>query len=242
MNCANIDITAGSSKRSDEEEILAHNITQLMERDQSAFNSLPDMFTANIKNIGNDGCSTKETVDTVFPSPGNSVDHPGLQANYGPPVGTCNGGSGSSGSSGSASTAISAAAPASTQALSQGGVFATTAAASNAVPTTMATSTQAPVAATSAAPAASASASPAASSGAQGAMTAGSACSPEGLWNCIGGTSFQQCASGTWSVVQSLAAGTKCTPGQTSAIDITAAKRAIRFSSEHVRRHIHRST
>jgi hypothetical protein len=247
MNCANIDITAGSSKRSEDEENLARNITQLMERDQSAFNSLPDMFTANIKNIGNDGCGTKETIDTVFPNPGSSVDRPGLQANYGPPVGTCNGGSGSSGSaasSGSASTPTSAAASASTSSAAQGGVFATTAAASSAVtvPTTMATSIQASAAATSAAPVASASASPTASSGATGTMTAGSACSPEGLWNCIGGTSFQQCASGTWSVVESLAAGTQCTPGQSSTINITAAKRAIRFSSEHVRRHIQRST
>lgn len=247
MNCAPIDITAGSSKRSEEEENLFRDVSQLMERDQAAYNSLPNMFTANIKNIGNDDCATVENFDTLFPYPGSSIDKPGLQAHYGAPNGTCagisqSGGSGSSGSLGSASSAT-AAAPASTSAPAQGGVFATTAAASSVVPTTMATSTVAPVAATSAAPAASASASPAASpGGATGAMTAGSACSPEGLWNCIGGTSFQQCASGTWSAVQSLAAGTKCTPGQTSAIDITAAKRAIRFSSEHVRRHVRRST
>lgn len=243
MNCAPIDITAASSKRSEEEENLVRDISQLMERDQAAFNALPDMFTANIKNIGNDACATKETIDLVFPNPGSSIDKPGLQANYGPPVGTCVGGSGSSGSSGSASSA--AAAPtASTSTAAQGGVFATTAVSSSAaVATTMATSTTAAAVASSAAPVASASASPAASSGATGAMTAGSACTPEGLWNCIGGTSFQQCASGTWSVVQSLAAGTQCTPGQTTAIDITASKvkRAIRFSSEHVRRHIHRS-
>jgi hypothetical protein len=64
------------------------------------------------------------------------------------------------------------------------------------------------------------------------------------MWNCIGGTSFQQCASGTWSVVQQVAAGTTCTSGQTMAMDIVAgkSKRAIRFSNEHVRRHIHRSS
>jgi len=41
-----------------------------------------------------------------------------------------------------------------------------------------------------------------------------------------------------------MAAGTTCTSGQTMAIDIVAGKpkRAIRFSNEHVRRHIHRSS
>lgn len=249
MNCAPIDITAGSSKRS-EEDNLVRDISQLRERDQAAYDALPNMFTANILNIGSDSCKTTEGIDILFPNPGSSVSKPGLQANLGPPVGCAAAVSQPAGSSGAA--ASSAATPSSTDAP---GVFATTAAASSPAATTMATSVVAtsavtsaapvaatsatPVAATSAAPAASASASPASSSGAAGAMTAGSACTPEGLWNCIGGTSFQQCGSGTWSAVQSLAAGTQCTPGQSSAINITASKRAIRFSSEHVRRHLH---
>jgi len=64
------------------------------------------------------------------------------------------------------------------------------------------------------------------------------------MWNCIAGTSYQRCASGTWSVVMQLAAGTTCTAGQSTAINITAigkAKRAVRFSNAHVRRHIHMS-
>jgi hypothetical protein len=239
MNCAPIDITAGSSKRSEDEENLVRDISQLMERDQAAYNALPNMFTANILNIGSDSCKTTEGIDILFPNPGSSIDKPGLQANLGPPVGCGAAVSQASGSSGATATS---AAPAITSTANAPGVFATTAAASSAVATTMATSTKAPAAATSAAPVASASASPTASSGTSGAMTAGSACTPEGLWNCVGGTSFQQCASGTWSVVQSLAAGTICTPGQSSAIDITAAKRAIRFSSEHVRRHVGRSS
>jgi hypothetical protein len=63
------------------------------------------------------------------------------------------------------------------------------------------------------------------STGNTGAMAAGSACTPEGLWNCVDGTSFQQCAGGLWSVVQLLAPGTQCQPGQSSAIDITATKK-----------------
>jgi hypothetical protein len=35
----------------------------------------------------------------------------------------------------------------------------------------------------------------------------------EGAWNCIDGTSFQRCASGSWSVAIPMAAGMKCVPG-----------------------------
>ncbi|KKZ68512.1 hypothetical protein EMCG_05847 [[Emmonsia] crescens] len=37
------------------------------------------------------------------------------------------------------------------------------------------------------------------------------ACSKEGEWNCIGGTQFQRCASGQWTMAMPVAAGTKCT-------------------------------
>lgn len=243
MNCGPIDITGSSSKRSEEEDILVRDIAQLMERDQAAYNALPSMFTANIMNIGTDGCKTLEGVDILFPLPGASVDQPGKQANLQPPNGTCPGMSpGGPGPSVTASTATAAAAAAATatSTAASAGVFATIPISSPGAATAMATSTGAPTTATqSQAPVAASSA--ASSPGTSGAMTAGSACSPEGLWNCIGGTSFQRCASGTWSVVQSLAAGTKCTPGQSTDPNITASreKRAIRFSSDHVRRRIH---
>ncbi|EWG36610.1 hypothetical protein FVEG_00554 [Fusarium verticillioides 7600] len=48
--------------------------------------------------------------------------------------------------------------------------------------------------------------------------TAGAACSDEGAWNCIGGTKYQRCASGRWSVVQSMAAGTTCSGNKSSAM------------------------
>jgi hypothetical protein len=246
MNCAPIDITGGSSKRSELEDDLVANITQLMERDQSAYNALPNMFTANILNIGTDSCVTKETVDVLFPNPGTSVDQPGKQSNLQPPPPGC-GDSSSQASQAAGSGATATATAGNTASTSNApGVFATIPVSSAAAATAVATSTKAPTAASSAAPVASPSSSPASSSssGTTGAMTAGSACSPEGVWNCVGGTSFQQCASGTWSVVQSLAAGTKCTPGQSTNINITASKekRAIRFSSEHVRRHLQKST
>ncbi|KAL2675089.1 hypothetical protein Neosp_011269 [[Neocosmospora] mangrovei] len=47
-------------------------------------------------------------------------------------------------------------------------------------------------------------------SGSGEAHTAGTACTSEGEWNCIGGSKYQRCASGRWSVVQSMASGTTC--------------------------------
>ncbi|KAG8350823.1 hypothetical protein FVEN_g11068 [Fusarium venenatum] len=48
--------------------------------------------------------------------------------------------------------------------------------------------------------------------------TAGSACTEEGQWNCISGSKYQRCASGTWSVVQSMAAGTTCSGNKSQAM------------------------
>lgn len=56
---------------------------------------------------------------------------------------------------------------------------------------------------------------------------AGSACTTEGEWNCIGGSSFQRCASGTWTPSQGLSSGVTCTPGQGADISM-AVKRGNR--------------
>ncbi|QSZ33893.1 hypothetical protein DSL72_005467 [Monilinia vaccinii-corymbosi] len=62
------------------------------------------------------------------------------------------------------------------------------------------------------------------SSSASGGLTG--ACTSEGMFNCVNGSSFQQCASGTWSVVQPLASGTTCTAGQTK--NLVIAKRGVK--------------
>ncbi|KAH9899011.1 hypothetical protein F4778DRAFT_181870 [Xylariomycetidae sp. FL2044] len=41
------------------------------------------------------------------------------------------------------------------------------------------------------------------------------ACTDEGMFNCVGGTSYQQCASGAWTALQQMPATTKCAAGQT---------------------------
>jgi hypothetical protein len=247
MNCAPVTLGGSSIKRNDE-----GNATMLMERDQAAFNALPDMFTANIGN----GCTTVDSADLAFPAPGDSVEQDGLATMTPvPPKGSCGttaagtsptaGGSSPSSAASAPAVATSAAAPASSSAL-PGGVFATvSSAAGQASPTASAVPSAAPAASNGSAPVASsvASAAPAVgtgTTGAVGAQTAGSPCTTEGEWNCIGGTSFQQCASGAWSAIMQVAAGTTCTAGQSASIDIKASglkKRAIRFSGEHIRRH-----
>jgi len=244
MNCAPITITSGSSKR---EELEARNTTQLVERDMSAFNALPDMFTANL--AGPSGCGTVSDTDLIFPNPGDSLERLGLATSsaLAAPTGPCSAAaaSGSGSAPSSAPTSIQTSpsvvpipASSSTPSLS-GGVFATSApSVSASAPAASQTSSIAP-----AAPAATTSA--ASSPAATGTSSAGGLtgpCTTEGMWNCVGGTSFQQCASGSWSIVQPLAAGTKCTAGQSSAIQIDAIarpkeKRAIRFPREHIRRH-----
>ncbi|KAL6879254.1 glycoside hydrolase [Trichoderma novae-zelandiae] len=83
---------------------------------------------------------------------------------------------------------------------------------------------QAPAATPSAAPA------PPPSSGSGSAFAAGTACSSEGQWNCIGGSQFQRCASGAWSAVQALAAGTQCQAGQADNLNMVTkrGKRTMR--------------
>jgi hypothetical protein len=248
MNCAPITITAGSAKR-DEEDLEARNVTQLMERDQAAFNALPNMFVANLGN----GCGTVDSKDTIFPNAGDSVETlagsttTDLKAPTGSACGAAVSATGASGSgattaAGSAVTSAAKASsvPASSPALS-GGVFATVA--SSAVASSAPQASASSVASSAPASHASSAASPASTgtTGTGSAIAAGTACTTEGMWNCIGGTSFQQCASGVWSAVQPVAGGTTCTAGQSTSFAVNAivakrAKRAVRFSQDHVRR------
>lgn len=68
-----------------------------------------------------------------------------------------------------------------------------------------------------------------------GSHTAGTACSNEGEWNCVGGTKFQRCASGTWSVLMAVADGTTCGSSTAEAFAITSARRRRTFRSFRAR-------
>lgn len=71
--------------------------------------------------------------------------------------------------------------------------------------------------------------------GGNGAETVGSPCSNEGEWNCVGGSSFQRCASGSWSSVMQLSGGTSCQPGLGANINMIVTRngrtRPVRFRS-----------
>lgn len=60
-------------------------------------------------------------------------------------------------------------------------------------------------------------------------------CSEAGMFNCIGGTSFQQCASGQWSAVQQLAQGTVCNEGMSTDLGIDHAKKRHHRRGGHFR-------
>ncbi|KKY29360.1 putative spore coat protein sp96 precursor [Diaporthe ampelina] len=224
MNCAAVTLTGGSAKR------------EAGDKRAASFSSSPDIFVANIGN----GCNVAEGGDVEYPNPGfdvtNNSDNPEA------PSGSCgssgsSSGSGSSDSGAAASPSSSAVAEATPTTPSLGGIFATVSAsvevpAATQPATTLATVTNAtptPTAETAETAEATDPAAATPATGESGSTAAGSACTTEGEWNCVGGNSFQRCASGTWSAVQSLAAGTSCESGVAANLKMISARRAGRF-------------
>lgn len=247
MNCAPVTVTGGSKKR-DTEPVAPFGVDAPAQAPGFSVNkraTFPPMFVANVGAVGG-GCGTTESSDLAFPNPGQFVQYAGATpgANTAPPV-HCSGNQ-------AAPAAPAAPGPAAPKASAGSAIppptVPTPAAAAPAAPsavtilgTALPSMTITPVA-PSAAPAAPAPApSAAAAAPAPAPVTGGSAgaqtgpCSTAGQFNCVGGNSFQQCASGAWSIVQPMAAGTHCTPGMSANLGIY--KRSVRFSSEHLKRH-----
>lgn len=200
----------------------------------------------------NDLSGSEQTAkDVKFPNPGQSVEVNEGPWGFGSPSGDCgasgpSGGGSNGGSGGSYPTASQPAATPASSYVAQppasspaggapGGVFLTKEPAAPAAPTAPAApATSSAAAAPSPAPeAGSGSGSGSGSGGApsSGAPSTGGssgaqsgACSQEGLWSCVGGSSYQRCASGTWSAPQPMAAGTQCTAGQASELKMTVIK------------------
>lgn len=262
MNCAPIKITGNGASST------------------SSYNQLPALYMANVGN----GCETPANTNLQFPNPGSSLEINNNLANPFKGDAKCEqfGGNAApapapvpSQAPPSSSAAAPTPKPSATKASIPGGVFVTVDPARTIVPskssTTLATVVT-PTNPANSAPAkattltviptkATATAKPPAATGGGNSGVQSGPCTQEGRWNCIGGSSFQQCASGSWSTPQSLAAGTKCTAGQSDAIDITAIgarspdnsssqqpaskpkskpktkKRVIRVSKKHLHRH-----
>lgn len=217
MNCAPVTVTGSGGS-------------------EGFLSTLPDMFKANIGN----GCSTPANTDVEFPNPGNEVEQlNGATSAFAAPSGNCIGSPGSSPTASATKTtaAPTTAAPTSTKTSAPssaskpvsspiattsipGGVFLPIPGSS----TTGASTTAAATATASAAPTTTAT-----PGGGSGSFTAGTACTSEGQWNCVGGSSYQRCASGAWTVVQPLASGMTCSGGQSSELTVKVAnERAIR--------------
>ncbi|KAF7539777.1 hypothetical protein G7054_g1865 [Neopestalotiopsis clavispora] len=233
MNCAPITVTGSSSKRSVNESM------ELLEtRD-----TFPDLFVANLADIND--CKTVLSSDVEYPEPGSNLQKLGSSPVLAAPSGTncypkgSTGGSTSgdssdsgSGTSAGGSTATSAAGtvaasePA-TSAASSATEAATSAATSSAggfITSTVKASTASSAAATTAKTTAKTSSAAAAAS--SSASTGGStssggesgACTSEGTFNCVGGSQYQQCASGAWTTLQAMPEGTTCQEGESTSL------------------------
>ncbi|KAL1847882.1 hypothetical protein Plec18167_004844 [Paecilomyces lecythidis] len=232
MNCAPITVAGGEQKR----DVPA-------EKAISKRSSFPPMFVANIN-----GCTTPESVDLRFPDPGDSLELAGLAENLlaiGKPA--CTGGPGP-GPSGAAPSGTS---PGASPATSSAAVSsASSAPVASSAPATTPTgapgifasgaSPIAPVSTATASVVPAPSSTPSSSGSSSGAESG--ACSPEGTWNCINGSSFQRCASGQWSSPIDMASGTSCTAGKADVLKVGAVKRSPRVPAGHLhaKRHIGR--
>jgi len=250
--------------------------------DDSFFDSLPDMFTANIGG----SCGTPPSKDIKFPNPGAALERlNGATDAFADPTGDCgaqvaapaaptsaaDSGSGSGSGSGSEGGSKGGSKGGSDSGSGSeplpGGVFVTAPAGDAPAPTAPATlpapdtpagdsdstgesssgssgsddstdgSEAAPAPAPAPAPAVesppasdSGSSSGSGGSGSGSAFPAGTACSQEGYWNCIGGSSFQRCASGAWSATMALAAGTSCSGGLSENIALQRRGQPIKAS------------
>jgi hypothetical protein len=222
MNCASVTIKGGSKRA----------VVPVKPR-AVAYSARPQIFVANLKT---QACDVPEGIDVVYPQPGPDVINNG--GNQKGPSGAACGAAAPGGGSGGAlppassnkvvvppaATSTTVVPPVAAPTI-PGGVFLTVPVAeppkSTEPPkTTLQTSTKSasPVAAPSATP----------GNGATGQQTVGEKCDTEGQWNCIGGKSFQRCASGQWSPVLSLAAGTSCTSGLTENLKVVASRNVRR--------------
>ncbi|KAI1336066.1 hypothetical protein F5Y15DRAFT_419283 [Xylariaceae sp. FL0016] len=224
MNCAPITVTGGSAKRSANETLEETDL--LFGRDDS----LPELWVGNMASINS--CKSVMSSDTVYPNPGPNVEKPNPNANLQPATGSdcippgskanagSSSGSDASGSGSEAGTSsaqvVSSATTAGAQPTS-GFITSTIAATTSAIIATTSAAAAAPSETETAAPAGTSSAASGSSSSTPSGGLSG-ACTDEGMFNCVGGSSYQQCASGSWTTLQAMPATTKCQEGQTATL------------------------
>ncbi|EGS23085.1 uncharacterized protein CTHT_0015740 [Thermochaetoides thermophila DSM 1495] len=242
MNCAAVRISRSAAKR--DVPVVAKSVEEQPKKEAKRasvpFSSRPPVFIANIGN----GCVVPEGIDVEYPNPGpDVVVNPG---HLGKPQGNCGAPAAApapipdptpapaptptpTGLPGGVFVTVS---PSSSSQVVEQPV--TTSVVENntptPAPTTLITTTAVPTptpapteiatpAPTPGSGSGSGSGSGNTNGGSGSAYAVGAACTNEGAWNCVnGGTAFQRCASGRWSAVISMAAGTKCVAGESSAL------------------------
>ncbi|KAI9157954.1 Chitin-binding, domain 3 [Paramyrothecium foliicola] len=181
------------------------------EGDVALFESLPDMFVANV-NVGGSSCSTTEGTDIVFPQPGDDISRENVATDaFAAPVGACPTGASEMPPVGQdpvmppmpTETPSILPAPVDTPIVAPPPVVSSPAASATSGMATPVLSTSATLATPTAGPV----------EGVPADALTGPCCT-EGLWNCIDGSSFQRCASGVWSIAQPVSEGTTCEKGQ----------------------------
>ncbi|KAI1102608.1 hypothetical protein F4804DRAFT_334103 [Jackrogersella minutella] len=199
MNCA--PLTVKSSKRNVSLRRM-NNQSSIVSRDSQ----FPELFVANLADINS--CKTTPGTDPQYPDAGSNVVRPGTKNNFAKPQGeNCvpKGAKSSGGSSSSNNQSTSVSAP-------SGFVTSVVAGSSSSAVATQSSSAFPVVSSQPQSNYSSPVSSGPTNSGAGG-LTG--ACTAEGMFNCIGGTSYQQCASGSWSIVMQMPATIKCAEGQT---------------------------
>ncbi|KAK7750956.1 hypothetical protein SLS62_007089 [Diatrype stigma] len=234
QNCSPLTITGGKSKRAEANETLA-----IASRDE-----FPELFVANLADINSCKTTPSTDPEFPNPGPnverlGSTNNFAKVQGDNCVPKGATSGSGSSSGSgspdgsgSGSAPPAASssaAPAPAPSSSAPAAAPPASSGFATSVVPATSSvaapSSSPAPAASSSSAAAvvpsstsSAAGAAPTTGSGSSSGAPAGGLsgmCDSEGMFNCVGGTSYQQCAAGAWTKLMQMPAGTKCALGQT---------------------------
>ncbi|KAL2843142.1 hypothetical protein BJY01DRAFT_197375 [Aspergillus pseudoustus] len=239
MNCAPITITGSSTKRSE--------VTALQKREE-----FPALFIANVN-----GCKTEEPYSIRFPNPGSDVESFNEAHLIADAANVCKDSSPTWGTAGFSSSGSSAPEPSLVGSDSDSTTTAPVTSEPAAAPTEDPTSSvsvglsvgaavpgfttapepttlsvqPSPVMPTSSSVESTVPAPTSApSTSTEGALSG--PCTDDGAWNCIGGSSFQRCASGAWTETQPLAQGTECTAGQSSDFTVKAIEVKSRMLKE----------
>ncbi|KAK6080952.1 endoglucanase [Seiridium cupressi] len=231
MNCAPIEVTGGAAKRSDNDTV---QISELVTRD-----AFPNLNVINLAGVNDCSTAKDQANDLVWPDPGSNLKKLAASPKYQemaqgtkpcapggggtPSSGSSGSGGSSAGGSGSGSSAGAGSSAAASPSSPAGSGFQTS--------TKPASTSAAANPTTSAAPAKTTTGNASATTGSGSSGSAGGKsgqCASEGIFFCVSGSQYQQCASGAWTALKPMPAGTKCKEGESTSLWARDEVRALR--------------